>query len=76
MKPDDVPKSIDDLLQPKWKGKMLMDSNGPEWYVAMAQILEFGLAVNNYYHLVQSAKERGRPLNPLRPTLSLAEFTQ
>jgi iron(III) transport system substrate-binding protein len=95
VKPDDVPKSIDDLLQPKWKGKMLMDSNGPEWYAAMVQILGqekglrfmrslasqdlnfrpsrnliteiltsgvFGLAVNNYYHLVQSAKERGAPV--------------
>ena len=95
VKPVDVPKSMDDLLDPKWKGKMLMDSNGPEWYAAMLQVLgqekglrfmrslasqnlnfrpsrslitetlasgEFGLAVNNYYHLVQSAKGRGAPV--------------
>ena len=95
VKPNEVPQSIDDLLLPKWKGKMLMDSGGPEWYAAMLQTLgrekgsrfmknlasqnpsfrpsrtliteilasgEFGVAVNNYYHLVQSAKERGAPV--------------
>ena len=33
------PKSYDDLLAPKWKGKMLMDSRETEWYASMLQIL-------------------------------------
>ncbi len=39
VKLEDVPKSYDDLLQPKWKGKMLLDINGPEWYAGMLQVL-------------------------------------
>lgn len=95
VKPSDVPKSYDDLLHPKWKGKMVMDNRETEWYANMLQILgqkkglhfmrslakqdlnfrsgralitqilasgEFGVAVNNYDHLVQSAKKRGTPV--------------
>jgi ABC-type Fe3+ transport system substrate-binding protein len=39
VKPDDVPKSYDDLLHPKWKGKMVMDSTEFEWYALMLEIL-------------------------------------
>ena len=39
VKPEDVPTSYDDLLQTKWKGKMLFDTNGPEWYAGMLQVL-------------------------------------
>jgi len=39
LKPVDLPKSYDDLLAPKWKGKMLMDSRETEWYASMLQIL-------------------------------------
>jgi iron(III) transport system substrate-binding protein len=39
VKPADFPKSYDDLLDPKWKGKMLMDSRETEWYASMLQIL-------------------------------------
>ena len=39
LKPQDLPKSYDDLLDPKWKGKMLMDSRETEWYASMLQIL-------------------------------------
>ena len=39
VKPNDVPKTYDDLLHPKWKGKMLLDVNGPEWYAGMLQVL-------------------------------------
>jgi iron(III) transport system substrate-binding protein len=39
VKPDEVPKSYQDLLLPKWKGKMGMDLNKTEWYVAMLQLM-------------------------------------
>lgn len=105
LKPQDLPKSYDDLLDPKWKGKMLMDSRETEWYASMLQILgrekglrlmrglakqdlsfrpgrtlitqvlasgEAPLAVNNYDHLVQSAKKLGAPVEslPVNPVIS------
>ena len=39
LKPNEIPKSYDDLLEPKWKGKMLMDSRETEWYASMLQVL-------------------------------------
>jgi ABC-type Fe3+ transport system substrate-binding protein len=38
VKPDNAPKSYADLLNPIWKGKMLLDVNGPEWYAGMLQV--------------------------------------
>jgi len=105
LKPSDLPKSYDDLLNPRWKGKMLMDSRETEWYASMLQILgrekglrlmrglakqdlsfrpgrtlitqvlgagEAPLAVNDYDHLVQSAKKLGAPVEslPLTPVVS------
>jgi iron(III) transport system substrate-binding protein len=45
--PSDLPKSWDDLLQPKWKGKILMGSNNYEWFGNMLAIMgeEKGMAV-------------------------------
>src|SRR3954468_3772338 len=47
VKPADLPKSYNDLLQPKWKSKMLMDNRETEWYASMLQVLgrEKGLAL-------------------------------
>lgn len=39
VKPAELPKILDDLLEPKWKGKMLMDSRETEWYASLVQIL-------------------------------------
>ena len=39
VKQADVPKSYDELLLPKWKGKMGLDLNKTEWYVAMLQMM-------------------------------------
>jgi iron(III) transport system substrate-binding protein len=98
LKPADLPKTYDDLLQPKWKGKMLMDSRETEWYASILQVLgrekgqrlmqglakqnlsfrpgrtlitqvlasgELPLAVNDYDHLVQSAKKKGAPVESI-----------
>jgi len=105
VKTEDLPKTYDDLLHPKWKGKMILDINGPEWYAGMLQVLgqekglslmrglakqglyfsngkvlanqilisgEYHLLVNNYEHLVQSAKRRGAPIESIAayPVLS------
>jgi ABC-type Fe3+ transport system substrate-binding protein len=105
VKTEDLPKSYDDLLHPKWNGKMILDINGPEWYAGMLQVLgrekgltlmrglakqnlhfsngkvlanqilisgEYNLLINDYEHLVQSAKKRGAPIDSIAayPVLS------
>jgi iron(III) transport system substrate-binding protein len=37
--PAELPKSYDDLTQPRWKGKILMGSNNYEWFGNMVKIL-------------------------------------
>jgi iron(III) transport system substrate-binding protein len=37
--PAELPKSYDDLTQPKWRGKILMGSNNYEWFGNMLQIM-------------------------------------
>jgi iron(III) transport system substrate-binding protein len=46
VKPEDVPKKYEDLLDPKWKGKMGMDGSKFEWFAAQLQNMgqEKGLA--------------------------------
>jgi iron(III) transport system substrate-binding protein len=108
LKPAELPKSYDDLLDPRWKGKMLMDNRETEWYASMIQVLgrdeavklmrglakqdlsfrngrtlitqvlasgEAPLAVNNYDHLVQSAKKRGAPVESIPATPVISRVT-
>ena len=108
VKPTDVPKSYNDLLHPKWKGKMLMDNRETEWYASMLEVLgrekglalmrglakqelsyrngrtlitqvlasgEAPLAVNNYDHLVQSAKKRGAPVESIAASPVISRVT-
>ena len=53
-----LPKSYDDLLDLKWKGKMLMDGTKAEWFAGMLQILgqERGLK-----YLRELAKQQPSP---------------
>ncbi len=37
VKPADVPKTYDDLLLPKWKGKMAIDSDDWDWFVTLVK---------------------------------------
>lgn len=39
VKADEIPKNYEDLLLPKWKGKLGLDLNKTEWYVAMLQMM-------------------------------------
>jgi len=34
-----LPKSYDDLLNPKWKGKLMMESTKADWFAGMLQIM-------------------------------------
>lgn len=45
--PKDAPRSWEDLLEPKWKGKMLMASNNYEWFGNVLKIMgeEKGMAL-------------------------------
>lgn len=37
--PNDAPKSLDDLLNPRWKGKLFLDDGDYEWYGNMLSIM-------------------------------------
>jgi iron(III) transport system substrate-binding protein len=37
--PKDAPRSYDDLLQPRWKGKIMMDDEEDLWYASVLEIL-------------------------------------
>lgn len=39
---NEIPKSYEDLLSPKWKGKLGLDLNKTEWFVAMLQMMGDG----------------------------------
>lgn len=39
VKPEEIPSSYQELLAPKWKGKMGFNLSHTEWYVAMLQML-------------------------------------
>ncbi len=39
VKADEVPKNYEGLLLPKWKGKLGLDLNKTEWFVAMLQMM-------------------------------------
>jgi iron(III) transport system substrate-binding protein len=108
LKANEIPKTYDDLLDAKWKGKMLMDSRETEWYASILQVLgrekglrlmhglakqnlsfrpgrtlitqvlasgEAPLAVNDYDHLVQSAKKRGAPVESIAAPPVISRLT-
>jgi len=37
--PHEVPRTYEDLLDPKWKGKMMMDATKPQWFIAQLKRL-------------------------------------
>ncbi|MFC1817251.1 ABC transporter substrate-binding protein [Thermodesulfobacteriota bacterium] len=39
VKPQDIPKAYDDLLNPRWKGKMIMESEKVDWFAGMLEIM-------------------------------------
>ncbi|MBI4490522.1 MAG: extracellular solute-binding protein [Deltaproteobacteria bacterium] len=39
VKKEDVPKRWGDLLNPKWRGKIAINGNRPEWYIGLLQMM-------------------------------------
>jgi len=39
VKPEDVPRNWRDLLGPRWKGKIAINANRPEWYIGLLQMM-------------------------------------
>jgi len=64
VKPEEVPKSYEDLLAPKWKGKMLLDTNDFDWYIALLDHFgkEKGIRYMKNLAKQQPSMRRGRTL--------------
>jgi len=39
VKPDEVPNSFEDLLDPKWKGKIAIEANDTDWFAAVVKAM-------------------------------------
>ncbi len=70
----DIPKSYDDLLLPKWKGKLGMNSDMPESFAARTKVWGREKTVNYFRALMkqQPSLRRGRSL--LLQLLAVGEF--
>ncbi len=64
VKPEEVPRSYKDLLAPKWKGKMLLDTDDFEWFVALIDHFgrEKGLQYMKNLAKQRPSMRRGRTL--------------
>jgi len=71
VRPEDVPKSYEDLLLPKWKGMMGLDLNKTEWYVAMLQMMgeEKG---KKYMEALSKQKIQARDGNTITSTTNIS----
>jgi iron(III) transport system substrate-binding protein len=59
-----LPKTYDDLLDPKWKGKLMMEGTKAEWFAGMLQILgqERGLKYMRDLAMQQPSAREGHEL--------------
>ncbi|HEY7317059.1 MAG TPA: extracellular solute-binding protein [Candidatus Binatia bacterium] len=64
VKKDEAPRAVEDLLQPRWKGKLTMDSQSYVWFGTMLQYLgeEAGLRFMKRLNEQNIAHQRGRRL--------------
>lgn len=54
VKPADVPKSYDDLRDPKWKGKLTIEAEDVDWFAALASKLGEDKAVALFRDIVRT----------------------
>jgi iron(III) transport system substrate-binding protein len=52
VKPAEVPKSYDELLQPRWKGRLVMDREEYDWLAAMIDLMGESKAIAFFKRLV------------------------
>jgi len=64
VKKDEVPRTVEDLLKPRWKGKLTMDSQSYVWFGTMMQYLgeEAGLRFMKRLNEQNISHQRGRRL--------------
>ncbi|MFQ5852279.1 MAG: ABC transporter substrate-binding protein [Candidatus Binatia bacterium] len=64
VKPEEVPRRYEDLLAPKWKGKMSLDTDDFEWFIALLQHFgrEKGLQFMKSLARQRLSMRRGRTL--------------
>jgi iron(III) transport system substrate-binding protein len=54
VKPDEVPKSYDDLKSPKWKGRLAIEADDVDWFAAIAAKLGEDKALNLFRDIVRT----------------------
>jgi len=69
-----LPKSYQDLLDPKWKGKLGMDDSDEEWFANQCQTMGDEKCVNFMERLIQQKPHIIRGQNLLAQLLSAGEF--
>lgn len=64
VKKDEAPRSVEDLLKPRWKGKLTMDSQSYVWFGTMLQYLgeEAGMRFMKRLNEQNISHQRGRRL--------------
>lgn len=70
----DAPKSYDDLLDPKWKGKMGMDSDESEWFTGLMGVWGKEKTVNYFKALVKQELSFRRGHTLLAQLTAAGEF--
>jgi iron(III) transport system substrate-binding protein len=71
VKPEEVPRSYDDLLQPKWKGKLGIEASNVAWFAAVVKAMgeEQGLA---YFRKLAAMRPQVRSGHTLMTQLAAA----
>jgi iron(III) transport system substrate-binding protein len=52
VKPNEVPKSYEDLLQPRWKGRLVLDQDAHDWFAGLIDLMGEEKAVGFLRRLV------------------------
>ncbi|MFQ5852753.1 MAG: ABC transporter substrate-binding protein [Candidatus Binatia bacterium] len=74
VKRDEVPKRWSDLLNPKWKGKIAINANRPEWYVGLLQIMGREKGLKYMRSLAALGTIPGRSATLTRQFLAAGEY--